>query len=110
MTAFKTAGASQAEHLAAAEPTGHFLRLLVGALASGRAHVAGRPGGPPSGADAWGWRAAGDSWTPLGRCIGWLDESDLYLEPEASYAEAQELSRQQGETLPHFAPHALETP
>jgi hypothetical protein len=32
--------------------------------------------------------------------VGWLDGDDLFLEPEASYATAQELAREQGEGLP----------
>jgi hypothetical protein len=106
-TALQQAGAAQAEHLAAAEPCGQFLRLLTGALASGRAHCATPQGDPPAQADAWGWRGTEISvqdvpatrWNPLGRCVGWIDGTDLYLEPEAAYAEAQEMARHQGESL-----------
>jgi hypothetical protein len=102
------AGAAQAEHIAAADPVGHFRRLLAGALASGRAHVAGPDGDAPAEAAAWGWReeqyltrdGPDRRWVAQGRRIGWLDELDLYLEPEAAYAEAQELARHQGEALP----------
>jgi hypothetical protein len=104
--ALQEAGAGQAEHLAAAEPCGHFTRLLAGALASGRAHCAAPDGGRPEGADAWGWRAAGDRWEPQGRRVGWIDGTELYLEPEAAYAEAQELARQQGDSLT-VAPRTL---
>ena len=38
-------------------------------------------------------------WHPQGRRIGWVEGEDLYLEPEASYAEAQALASQQGEGL-----------
>jgi hypothetical protein len=98
--ALQEAGANQSEHLAAAEPCGLFLRLLAGALASGRAHCAGPDGDAPAASAAWGWRATGDSWAPLGRCVGWVDGADLYLEPEAAFAEAQELARHQGDSLP----------
>jgi hypothetical protein len=104
--ALEEAGAGQAEHVASAEPCGHFLRLLAAALASGRAHVAAPDGGCPSGADAWGWRTTGDGSDPLGRRIGWIEGPDLYLEPEAAYAEAQELARHQGDSLP-VAPRTL---
>jgi hypothetical protein len=103
---------SQADHHAAVEPAGHFLRLLRGALASERAHVVGPFGKEPENAAAWGWRAseyytgrdADDTceqtrWQPQGRKVGWLDGKDLYLEPEASFAAAQELARDQGESL-----------
>jgi hypothetical protein len=56
---------------------------------------------------AYGWRENTTStddkqqsgWVPQGRCVGWLDDKGLYLEPEASYAEAQDLAREQGESL-----------
>ncbi len=104
--ALEEAGAGQADHVAAAEPCGHFLRLLAAALASGRAHVAAPDGDCPTGAEAWGWRHTGDGCDPLGRRIGWIDGADLYLEPEAAYAEAQELARHQGDSLP-VAPRTL---
>jgi hypothetical protein len=106
--ALHEAGAAQAEHLAAAEPCEQFLRLLTGALASGRAHCAAPDGDRPANPAAWGWRGAevvsrdgrDTRWDPQGRCIGWIDGPDLYLEPEAAYAEAQEMARHQGESLP----------
>jgi hypothetical protein len=89
-----------------------FLRLLRAALASGRAHVADPHGGAPPHARAWGWkgqtRFSGNGlddtieqieWQPQGRRVGWVDGEDLYLEPEASYAEAQRLAGEQGESL-----------
>jgi hypothetical protein len=102
------AAGRQAEHDRAAEPCSHFLRLLAGALASGRAHVADRDGCAPLDAAAWGWREVvigtsdnqREEWQEQGRRIGWIDGTDLYLEPEASYAEAQELARHQGDALP----------
>ncbi|HKI33594.1 MAG TPA: DUF3854 domain-containing protein [Gemmataceae bacterium] len=103
------ASGAHAKHVEAAEPTALFLRLLAAALASGRAHVAGPDGGKPENPRAWGWReaefrtaAGSDSrWEPQGRRVGWLDgPEDLLLEPEAAYAETQELARHQGEALP----------
>jgi hypothetical protein len=106
--ALRHAAACQAEHLEAAEPCGCFLRLLAGALASGRAHVAGKNGNVPPDAESWGWRRVeiltrdgpDTRRDAQGRRIGWVDGPDVYLEPEASYAEAQELARHQGEALP----------
>jgi hypothetical protein len=103
----KVAGAAQADHVQAAEPATHFLRLLAAAVVSGRAHVAGLNGREPEAPQGWGWRsrivASGDQreeWQPQGRRIGWLDDTDLYLEPEAAYAAAQELARDQADGLP----------
>lgn len=98
------AAARHARDVQAAEPAGHFLRLLAAALASGRAHLAGPDGREPGAPDAWGWRredtSHGPAWRAQGRRVGWLDGGQLYLEPEASYAAAQELARDQGEGLP----------
>jgi hypothetical protein len=100
-TALLTAGAEQAQHVQAAEPCGQFLRLLADALASGRAHVVGLDGGKPANAAGWGWRRGDkEDWEAHGRRIGWIDGADLYLAPEAAYAEAQELARHQGDALP----------
>jgi hypothetical protein len=99
---------AQAEHVQAVEPTAVFLRLLAAALASGRAHVAGPRGLEPCNAGAWGWygqeyQASNDEtylhWRPQGRRIGWVEGEALYLEPEASYAAAQDLARDQGDGL-----------
>jgi hypothetical protein len=97
------AGAAQAEHGRAADPVEAFVRLLSAALASGRAHVAATDGGHPETPSAWGWRREngrnGLDWRPQGRRVGWIDGEALYLEPEASYAAAQELAAAQGEGL-----------
>lgn len=97
------AAAVHAKHVEAAEPTALFLRLMLAALASGRAHAANREGGMPEGAQAWGWReeiSDEPAWRPQGRRVGWVEGNDLYLEPEASYAAAQELARDQNEAIP----------
>jgi len=101
------AAAGQVEHVAAAEPVGQFLRLLSGALASGRAHVAGPDGNAPVEPAPWGWceveggvgQYGRRDYRAQGRRIGWIDGEDLYLEPEAAYAEAQELAKSQGDSL-----------
>jgi hypothetical protein len=103
-SALTDAARGQAEHIQAAEPTALFLRLLAGALASGRAHVAAPNGQYPADAQRWGWRREptreGPDWTPQGRRIGWVEDCELLLEPEASYAQAQALAHEQGESLP----------
>jgi hypothetical protein len=104
----------QAEHVQAAEPCGHFLRLLAGVLASGRAHVAGPEGNKPDNPAAWGWREVTvgtgeyrcDEWQARGDRIGWAGDGLLFLEPEAAYAAAQALAGVQGDSLP-VTPRAL---
>jgi hypothetical protein len=61
---------------------------------------------------AWGWQgrqhthrteegtATETTWQPRGNLVGWIDGAELYLEPEASYAAAQEMARDQGDGLP----------
>lgn len=91
----------------AAEPTRRFLDLLLGAIASGAAHVAGPDGHAPSDPAAWGWRDRSDPlsqfpsnrWHDQGSRIGWIDADGLYLEPQASYTVAQKFGASAGEPL-----------
>jgi hypothetical protein len=102
--ALEQAAVAQAANVQAAEPTGQFIRLLSAAIVSGRAHVASPDGGQPESPAGWGWRSEdtqnGGICKCLGKRIGWLQGDDLYLEPEAAYAAAQELAHDQGEALP----------
>ena len=105
------AAAEQTREILALDPAGRFLQLLAAALASGQAHIAGPSGQAPGALDepeAWGWRlesfGAGEhahcEWRPQGRRIGWVEGGDVYLDPDAAYAEAQRLGEVQGERLP----------
>src|SRR5207302_5717485 len=86
--------AAQEEHHRASEPTARFLELLTAAIGSGKAHIANEDGEQPERPHAWGWRSrivgAGDNieerWDAQGARVGWVSGTDLYLEPEASYA------------------------
>lgn len=96
---------------AASDPVNRFLAVLLSAFVTGRAHLVSTGGSAPdpSIAEAWGWRLrktgtgqfANDEWTPTGNRVGWLDPNgeDVYLEPEASYALVQELTRNAGDGL-----------
>jgi hypothetical protein len=94
------AAKAQKQMLEAADPVGQFFRLLVAALASGRAYCTNTKGTCPEQATNWGW-CYRNGWErhPSGKRIGWVDGADLYLEAEAAYAEVQELARAQGDTL-----------
>jgi hypothetical protein len=87
----------------ASEPAHRFLELLRASILSFAAHVASLDGANPLNAAQWGWRKTviGDCerWAGAGKCIGWLDGSNLYLEPTASYLVAQEVGRGTGEPL-----------
>ncbi len=106
-TALLVAGAAQATHHQDAEPTGRFLQLLRACLGSGRVHLASIDGDIPENPQAWGWREAsvgiGNSaqgeWHAQGRRVGWVEDDDLYLEPDAAFAAVQEMGNQVGEPL-----------
>lgn len=97
----------QEEYQAASDPVLRFVELLAGAIAAGRAHVANEDGEAPVHPQAWGWRAVTigsgenerEEWRPQGDRIGWTDNDNLFLEPEASYRLAQVMGRDSGEAL-----------
>jgi hypothetical protein len=94
----------QDEHQAHSEPSIRYRELLAALVASGGAHLATLAGDVPKNGKAWGWRlnisADGDErWQPQGPRIGWFDDAAIYLEPSASYAAAQRLAQQGGESL-----------
>jgi hypothetical protein len=98
--------AEQAALQEASDPCLRYFTLLASALSSGRAHVATPLGDCPGEApQPWGWRSQeGEAspcgeWLPQGKCIGWLAAENLYLDPDAAYAEAQRLASEQGEPL-----------
>lgn len=86
------------------EPCRMFIEMLRGAMASGKAHVADTDGCEPRQAKRWGWRedAGGEKLVlrPMGDCIGWVDDDEVYLEPQASYAVAKKMARDMGENFP----------
>jgi hypothetical protein len=95
------AAAAQAKHQGETEPTARFLSLLRSVLSSGRAHLEARGGGEPDRVSgSCGWRRDNSgTWLPLGDCIGWLHDDDLYLEPTAAFRAAQMAARDSGEAF-----------
>lgn len=89
------------------DPVARFGELLTGIFVSGRAHVIDAATGEYPG-DGWGWEqyeATTEYGTETkhrakGNRIGWLDGPDLYLEPQATYAELQRFARDQGDSVP----------
>ena len=47
-----------------------------------------------------GWRREGGEWSSRGKCIGWADESEIYIEPTAAYQVVQIAGRDIGESMP----------
>jgi hypothetical protein len=113
--AVRELGQSQMAHHQDAEPTNHFFALLRACITSGRAHVAGVDGSKPASPGSWGWElkqsiiipdAQGGTrvegvYSPRGNRVGWLDldSENLYLDPDSSYAAAQQLANLKGESL-----------
>jgi hypothetical protein len=96
--ALRVVALAQAKHHSATEPTVRYIDLLRASLASGRAHLQSRDGAIPVAAGACGWRAGNAGVNcPMGDCVGWLDEDDLYLEPVAAYRVVQLAARDSGE-------------
>jgi hypothetical protein len=98
----KTAGAQRVQQ-EASEPAHRFLELLRAAISSLQGHIASLDGTAPPNPVQWGWHTIGtaehERSVGAGKCIGWLEGPNLYLEPIASYGLAQEIGRQTGEPL-----------
>ena len=92
---------AQAGFQADEEPTARFISLLGSAIATGQAYVAdAATNQEPQNAAVWGWQKRTynltEEWQPKGALVGWLDDDDLLLDPDAAFAAAQRLARDQG--------------
>jgi hypothetical protein len=98
--ALLAAGNEQDQHQRDEQPAERFKALLQGLLSSGGAHIRDVYRGSPPGACMLGWteKEYGDKMQiqPGGRSIGWIDGEDLFLEPDATYAELQQFAQRQG--------------
>jgi hypothetical protein len=97
--AIESAAERQADHIEVAEPTDLFLRLVRSSLVRGEAHLAALRGGLPANPAASGWRSDGGTWQPAGRCIGWDEGDDVFLDLQSAFAEAQRVGREIGEEI-----------
>ncbi len=109
VAALKTVAEAQASIQKHADPAERFTELLQSLFSSGRAHLLDKSdeSTPPADPGKWGWRtvqsdslATATPWQPQGRAIGWVDESNVYLDPQAAYAELDRLAGETGEPLP----------
>lgn len=91
-TALYEVAVRQASYQATQEPAQRFVELIQAAIASGRAHLANRNGEQPSDTHACGWQFDGATMRAKGQRIGWIDEQDVYLQPDAAYRVAKEIS------------------
>ncbi|MGF1582780.1 MAG: DUF3854 domain-containing protein [Gemmataceae bacterium] len=108
LKAFAEIALLQQEQIVQAEPAQHFIALLQAALSGGYGHLIDEHGGAPPEPRSWGWqselsRPSSDfpegPCRPKGKCFGWLIEGQLYLDPENSYAVAQTVAKDQGDSL-----------
>ena len=85
------------------DPVDRFLTLLSSALSTGRVHIAcaDRPSQKPGigNPELLGWKKTAYDWEPSGRCVGWVAQEGVYLDPEAAYDAAQHQAGPYGETI-----------
>ncbi|HJZ59550.1 MAG TPA: hypothetical protein VKE74_31690, partial [Gemmataceae bacterium] len=91
--------AEQTDSLQAADPVNQFLELLPAVLTSGQAHLSDPKGWAPAPEQAHGWQHDGTNWKPRGVRIGWAEGDDIYLSPDAAFAEVQKLASTQREPI-----------
>jgi hypothetical protein len=99
------ASEAQSNHQEDENPCVRFMSLLAAALTNGQAHLTDKSTGlQPKTPLVWGWRREPggftNEWVPRGSHIGWLEDEDIYLEPDATFAVVQNLARSQGEAIP----------
>jgi hypothetical protein len=97
------AGKSQSLHQGSEDVVNQFLRLVSAAINSGAAHLAHvKANGRPAEAASWGWRPNGqfEEYVPVGMRIGWIDDQNIYLDPDSAFAAVQKLANAQGTSLP----------
>ncbi len=84
-------------------PHDRFVELLRQVIASGRGHLALRDGTAPASPTRWGWRLEGageeQRERPLGDRIGYVDDQNVYLLPDATYAAVSRLAESGGAGL-----------
>ncbi|MEJ7901861.1 MAG: hypothetical protein WKF63_08425, partial [Thermomicrobiales bacterium] len=103
---------TQAHHLTQEDPVRRFLDLLSACISLRNAYIAGPGGDEPASPEAWSWheRVIGtgefkrQEWQLQGKCVGWVDEAGLYLEPAAAFPAVQQFGNTSGTSLTVSAP------
>lgn len=103
------AGRRQVESHLTSDPVQQFFQLLASALESGAAHLTDIAGELPSLSPAtWGWRSSASGtghwermdWKPQGPKVGWINDGDIYLDPDASFSVVQKLADSHHRPIP----------
>jgi hypothetical protein len=102
----------QGEYQADQDEAQRFIQLLKAVFSSGNAHIAHKnnQGPPETRPYVWGWRnsgkdLSGDTYNPMGDCIGWycspLDAkpAEVWLQQEAAFKVVQQFARTQGDAF-----------
>jgi len=97
----KQAAAAQRHEQESVLPARRFLKIVLTVMSIGRGHVADpKKDEPPVNPSEWGWRfETPGGWRPQGECFGWLDERNLYLDSDASYAAVHRFLHDAGQEL-----------
>jgi len=100
------AAKAQRDHHMAQNPALRFIELLQAAISSGKAHLASIDGNKPSEPQSCGWRKddetqqeQGETWRAQGERIGWIEDDQIYLQPDAAYSTVQRLASSEGLTV-----------
>lgn len=90
--ALVSAGAAQAQSQASQEPAHRFIELVMAAVSAGKAWVAARKAPQISEGECSHRYAWFHGTSDKGLRVGWFDGDDAYLDPDASYKAACEMS------------------
>jgi Domain of unknown function (DUF927) len=101
------AAKEQTAEIVAQDPTLRFLKLVASVINQKKGHLASLNGDAPAEASSWGWEeeqymtkeGLEYRFTAKGRCLGWVDGDDVYLDPHAAYAAAMALADEEHDSL-----------
>lgn len=90
----------QGAYQASEEPVKRVIALITSALISGRVHLSdAKTDGIPSDAGSWGWVDGGYGFQSKGEKIGWINDNELYFDPDLFFVAVNKLARDQGQPL-----------
>lgn len=105
--ALQSIGAQQTGHQGGQNPVHRFLELLSAAVAAGIGHLGSLSDPMPNNPESAGWRKLSQDtpdspshYGPQGTRVGWVDEKNIYLQPDVAYTVSQRIARDMGEALP----------
>ncbi|MEN6356545.1 MAG: DUF3854 domain-containing protein [Armatimonadota bacterium] len=103
LSALRKQALSQQQHQTEYEPASRFIELLRSAITRGDAFLSTADDATPADPESWGWQKVPNNnvgsthYIPRGSKIGWVDETNLFLDPESALAVAKQFSQDMGE-------------